>query len=123
MTLPRWLVVSPLSVSLLALFGVSAWWWVTWPQRTAKEFFNLLRESKWEAAKNMSPSLPIDKLQSRDDLDRRLMGLKFVVPRVSEIVLGSRSFFLDFPNDKSLLFTVRRGTVRYWYEYDTSEDF
>lgn len=35
MKLPRWLVVSLLSASLLAVLGSGAWWWVTWPVTTA----------------------------------------------------------------------------------------
>src|SRR5262245_60481821 len=38
MRLPRWLVVSLLTVSVLALPGAAAWWWVSWPDRTARQF-------------------------------------------------------------------------------------
>jgi hypothetical protein len=38
MRLPRWLVVSLLAVSVLAVPGAGAWWWVTWPERTANQF-------------------------------------------------------------------------------------
>jgi WD domain, G-beta repeat len=39
MRLPRWLVVTLLSVSLLALLGAGAWWWVTWPEtRCSREY-------------------------------------------------------------------------------------
>lgn len=38
MRFPRWLVLSLLSVILLAVLGAGAWWWVTWPERTAREF-------------------------------------------------------------------------------------
>jgi hypothetical protein len=34
MKMPRWLVVSLLSASVLAVMGYGAWWWVTWPERT-----------------------------------------------------------------------------------------
>ncbi len=42
MKLPRWLVVVMLSSSVLAPLGAAAWWWVTWPDRTAREFVELL---------------------------------------------------------------------------------
>jgi hypothetical protein len=39
MRLPRCLVVILLTASGLALPGAGAWWWVTWPERTAREWF------------------------------------------------------------------------------------
>jgi hypothetical protein len=33
MKLPRWLVVSLLTVSAFAVLGYGAWWWVTWPEQ------------------------------------------------------------------------------------------
>src|SRR5262245_32937818 len=38
MKFPRWLVVTLLSASLIALLGTAAWWWVTLPQRIMNEF-------------------------------------------------------------------------------------
>jgi hypothetical protein len=38
MKLPRWLVVSLLSASTIAVLGACAWWWVTWPDRTLQKF-------------------------------------------------------------------------------------
>src|SRR5262245_17388964 len=43
MRLPRWLVWTLLSASVLAVLGASAWLWVTWPDRTARTFFGLLQ--------------------------------------------------------------------------------
>src|SRR5262245_820668 len=37
MKLPRWLVVSLLSVSVIAGIGSGCWFWVTWPERTLAE--------------------------------------------------------------------------------------
>jgi hypothetical protein len=42
MKFPRWLLVSLLSASVLAVLGAGAWWWVTWPERTAREFLERL---------------------------------------------------------------------------------
>jgi hypothetical protein len=44
MKLPRWLVVCMLSVSGLSVSGYAGWWWVTWPERTAREYVDCLRE-------------------------------------------------------------------------------
>src|SRR5262245_22254977 len=51
MKLPRWLVVSLLSVSLLAAFGLEllgGWLWVTWPERTAREFVEVMGSMRYE---------------------------------------------------------------------------
>jgi hypothetical protein len=51
MKLPRWLVVSLLSVSLLAVFGLEllgGWLWVTWPERTAREFVEVMGSMRYE---------------------------------------------------------------------------
>jgi hypothetical protein len=46
MRLPRWLVVSLLSASVLTVLGAGAWWWVTWPERTANKFCMELGRSR-----------------------------------------------------------------------------
>jgi hypothetical protein len=51
--LSRWLVVSLLSISVLAVLGAGAWWWVTWPERTAKEFVDLVCADRLDDARNM----------------------------------------------------------------------
>jgi hypothetical protein len=38
MKMPRWLVVSLLSISVLSALGAAGYWWVTWPERTAREY-------------------------------------------------------------------------------------
>ena len=45
MKLPRWLVIAMLTTSVLAVLvaaGWFGWWWVTWPERTAREFVQRL---------------------------------------------------------------------------------
>jgi hypothetical protein len=42
MKLQRWLLISMLGSSALALLTFAGWWWVTWPERTARHFVALL---------------------------------------------------------------------------------
>jgi hypothetical protein len=42
MKLPKWLIVILLSTSTLAALGAGVWWWVTWPERTARKFVELM---------------------------------------------------------------------------------
>ena len=48
MRLPRWLVIGMLTTSVLFPLAAIGWWWVTWPERTAREFVDLLIEEKYE---------------------------------------------------------------------------
>jgi hypothetical protein len=53
MRLPRWLVVSLWSVSVLAALGAAAWWWVAWPEMTACKFVKLLACEEVDSANLM----------------------------------------------------------------------
>jgi hypothetical protein len=53
MKLPRWLVVTLLSASVLAVLGAGAWWWVTWPARTVNEFFLAMSEERYDDAQRL----------------------------------------------------------------------
>jgi hypothetical protein len=53
MRLPRWLVVSLLTTSVFTVVGAGAWWWLTWPERAAREFQSLLAQRKWDDASAM----------------------------------------------------------------------
>jgi hypothetical protein len=47
------LVICLLTTSLLAVVGAAGWCWVTWPERTAREFQSLLEQRKWDDAAGM----------------------------------------------------------------------
>jgi hypothetical protein len=53
MKLPKWLVISLFLVSLVSLPSAGIWWWVTWPQRTARDFIDRLAAGERELAKQM----------------------------------------------------------------------
>ncbi len=55
---PRWLVTGMLATSTLAVLVAAGCWWVTWPERTAREFVELLNCGKVEEATRMSPRVP-----------------------------------------------------------------
>ena len=38
MKLPRWLMIVLWTSSVLAVLAAAGWWWLTWPERTAREF-------------------------------------------------------------------------------------
>ena len=53
MKLPRWLVIAMLTTSVLAVLAAAGWWWVTWPERTAREFVDLMAKGRYEEAREM----------------------------------------------------------------------
>src|SRR5262245_7748491 len=53
MQLPRWLVMSLLSMSLFAVLGAASWWWVTWVADTVQEYISKMRSGNLEGADAM----------------------------------------------------------------------
>ena len=53
MMLPRWLVIAMLATSILAVLVASGFWWVTWPNRTAARFVELVAQGDIDAANSM----------------------------------------------------------------------
>jgi hypothetical protein len=43
-------VIGMLTSSVLAVLAAAGWWWVTWPERTAREFAGLIGHGKFEEA-------------------------------------------------------------------------
>jgi hypothetical protein len=65
MKLPRWLVMTLLTMSLLAMLGSVALWWVTWPERTARRFQELMSGARIDEANAM---LSVDSSQRTTQL-------------------------------------------------------
>jgi hypothetical protein len=60
MRIPRWLVTLMLTSSVLIILATAGWWWVTWPERTARELLDSLATGRLEAAKQMISQDPND---------------------------------------------------------------
>jgi hypothetical protein len=54
MKLPRWLVVSLLSLSVLGSLTFAGWWWVTWPERTFHRFMDALAVTDFDQANRLT---------------------------------------------------------------------
>jgi hypothetical protein len=50
MRIPRWLNLSLLTMSLLAGLASSVWWWVAWPERTARDFAKVIVRQRTQQA-------------------------------------------------------------------------
>ena len=51
MKLPRWLLIGLWTAIVLGVLAAAGWWWVTWPERTAREFVELVADGKLEVAR------------------------------------------------------------------------
>ncbi len=124
MKLPRWLVIAMLTTSVLLPLAAAGWWWVTWPERTAREFYELMRDGRFiEAAELIEPppsggdidfvkdSAPESEWQSV----MRTAQLELSESRyLSEYLMGRQRFRVTFTRrgrDEFDVFIVQRGKV------------
>jgi hypothetical protein len=96
MKLPRWLLIGLLTSSVLAVLAASGWWWVTWPERTARGMLDSLAEGRLEDAKMMiveDPSEPMDwPPRGYDEVDWRLSKLEPLSRSLVDMVQGRQRF-------------------------------
>jgi hypothetical protein len=111
MKLPRWLVAILLTANFAAVLGAGAWFWVTWPERTAQEFVRRLANKEELSWVDMLPSqndpIALDVVKSL-----RPTSWSDVKPRprsLLEFLLCQRRF--DTSDDVGWGFTVERGSV------------
>jgi hypothetical protein len=112
--LPRWLVVILLASSVLAAFGAGAWWWMVWPERTARQFHGFLIEQKWDDAATMlvysgvdyPPNTVVAWLAATGQTESHLEPQ----PRLwRDMYRGSRRFRLG-----AFYFKAERGQITQW---------
>jgi hypothetical protein len=63
MKLPRWLGIGIVASSVLVVLAAAGWWWVTWPERTAREFVDLMAAEKSHDIWRMCAPHPADGLK------------------------------------------------------------
>ena len=119
MKLPRWLLIGLLTSSVLAVLaavGWFGWWWVTMPERTARQFVEFLSTGKVDEARAMMgddlevppakrPLVPVP----RDWSDVQPQSTS---PR--DLLFGTRQFRVSNHGDpcaNEFVFTVERGSI------------
>ena len=50
MKIPRWLLLTLITLSVLGVVLPAGWWWFTWPARTIRDFTALLEEGRFDDA-------------------------------------------------------------------------
>ena len=138
MKLPRWLVVSMLGVSVLAVVAAAGWWWITWPQRTIREFSESIVRGKFEQTNPMlvgatwevgtdggSPTLEVvykdgsGRYGAKMSLERwqsffREPPLKLHARTPADMFRGRQFFHTDFhPPETVMLFAAERGKIEF----------
>jgi hypothetical protein len=113
MRLPRWLVVSLLSLSVLAVLGYGAWWWVTWPDRTMRHVTELVRSENFDDALRMFKDAEM--VDRKRELDLVVRGSPSEFIEVSpesrtlvDLIVSRRSFTSKI----RLQFVVQYGKVQ-----------
>jgi hypothetical protein len=110
MKLPRWLLGSLLTVSVLAVpsaLGACVWWWVTWPQRTMNEFVRAIatdNKAYWRELSSPEMKYFLDTSKRRPELADG--DLEPVSRNLTEILNGQQEFQTGFAR-----FVVNRGRV------------
>src|SRR5262245_56178735 len=106
MKLPRWLVVTLLSASLVAMLAYGAWWWVTWPERTMNRFVEAARASdvnEWRRLQSDSLKAA-DRVQEQDT--PWVPTIAGAVPRSWMDVICARQLFNVEARDVALRYQV-----------------
>jgi hypothetical protein len=123
MHLPRWLIVTLLSASVLAVLGYGVWWWSTWPERTLNQFLALGRAGNWTALSqicicNGDPFAALDIQDVDEELDVETRefyrDLRIVGSSASplDVMMARRQFRLKYAeNDQAFSVYAERGRV------------
>ena len=106
MKLPRWLVIGMLTTSVLSVLAAAGWWWVTWPERTAREFVLLIVDQNWDEAIEMTPM----KAAVPDFSSLGEPGLVRSTRSWVDICCGRRRFELR-GEKQTISFTVENGRI------------
>jgi hypothetical protein len=108
-----------ITTELLAVLSIAAWWWVTWPERTARRFVEFMAANRFDDATALVKERTLVFLRSekmrpswnQTNLD---MGTRNSL----ELMSGQQRFSLPFErmNEGGTLsvvhtFTVRRGSI------------
>ena len=114
MKLPRWMVIGMLTSSVLSGLAASGWWWVTWPERTARQFVDRLAAGEDDKARLMigKESHLNDPLPNSIPLLRRPNDWSVVRPRTRsllDIILARHHFKIT--QGFGWEFFVERGSI------------
>jgi len=112
MKLPRWLVIAMLTTSVLSVLAAAGWWWVTWPERTAREFVALMAAGRGKEADKMQRQPIGTPIHFWSVMEADSWKDSQLVPSSRtplDFLRGRQEFNVLGPDDQ---FAVERGVVR-----------
>ena len=114
MKLPRWLLICLVSVNLAALVVLPAVWWLTWPDRTARDFVTLVAQDRFEEVLRMCRTNPyarnpgvMHRIQTGFG-DGQQPTLERAARTHADILAGRQNFWIP---ELHYGFTVQRGRI------------
>jgi hypothetical protein len=126
MKLPRWLVIGLLTSSMLAVLAAPGWWWITWPERTAREFVHLVTQRDFDGIHEMLHSedfAPYSLEEAIEVMREERADMPINGPLSLRNARTSWSRFLtdsgDFtaqsrPGEHGFSFTATRGRIKFY---------
>src|SRR5262245_26925254 len=107
--MPRWLVVSLLTLSMAGVLGAGAWWWMKWPERVMSEFCQAASQRKCQR-ELLDPvlieffdTLELDRL---DWLKPRFERVKSIPRSPTDLLIAHQEF-----EEGRFRYVVERGCV------------
>jgi len=130
MKLPRWLVIAMLTTSVLSVLAAAGWWWVTWPERTAYELVNLLRDGEYDKARNLINTVGdgrfgcVVTLSKHDPIPRPI--IEFTNGICDDFLGRTREFYVNGNSGRWRFFAMPGeiylvGPTDYSVDYDVGE--
>ena len=125
MKLPRWLVIGMLTSSVLAVLAAAGWCWVTWPERTAREFVDLMDQKNFDEIRELLSSadfapysiddaLEVIREESADMSSDGSLSLRSAESSWSEILAGTRNFWAySRQGELGFHFTTVYGNIKF----------
>jgi hypothetical protein len=104
--------------SVASLLAAAGWWWVTWPERTASKFIELISHGKFEQARQMMYGYSHVKEHHWHNYfteDERNAIVEFEPRSLEDIALGRLRFIFILGGERSShCFTAERSRVITW---------
>ena len=113
MKLPRWLVIGMLTSSVLSVLAAAGWWWVTWPDRTAREFLCFMSDGSFDKARQMIHEGSVLPLRLDDLRAANAQNTLDSEPRdLADVIQGIQRFRVKGPRTTGdMILDVKLGKV------------
>jgi len=115
--LPRWLVIGMLTSSVLAMLAAAGWWWITWPERTARAVMDRVGEHKFKRVEQYIASTAKTTYRHEIEVAALAVGDGFPQhvhanrPRTLSDIIFSRQEFEITADSFGCNFTIECGKV------------